>query len=70
MFVHGFLNNSSLPRLGISDRNTQATRDTVVGVGGIYTPNDRVAIFGSYNFGLVSPDSHPNIALLGFAISL
>ena len=70
VFVHGFLNNANLPRLGISNRNNESTTETVVGVGGIWTPNDRIAIFGSYNFGVIQPDSHPNIALLGFAISL
>ena len=41
---------------------------TVMGAGAIWTLNDRLAIFGSYNFG-VTPASPKTIALLGFAMA-
>jgi hypothetical protein len=41
---------------------------TVVGVGAIWTVNDRFAIFGSYNFGLTR-GSPRTIALLGGAVA-
>jgi hypothetical protein len=77
IFVHGFYNESSLPRLlQFQDvRNArmlaaEATIPTVtvVGVGAIWTVNDRVAIFGSYNFGL-TPASPHTIALTGCAVA-
>jgi hypothetical protein len=39
----------------------------VVGIGAIKTVNDRLAIFGSYNFGTTSGSPH-TIALMGFAV--
>ena len=64
-YVHGYLNNTDLPRINSSERS----EDAVVGIGSIWTATDRFAIFGSYNFGL-NPASHSNIALLGFAYAL
>jgi len=40
----------------------------VTGVGGIWTVNDRLAIYGSYNFGLTK-DSPTTMAFLGFAVA-
>jgi len=41
----------------------------VTGVGGIWTVNDRLAIYGSYNFGLTQ-FSPTTLAFLGFAVAL
>lgn len=49
------------PRVG-SDRYV-----TVIGVRGIWAVNDRLAVFGSYNFGL-TPDTPSPFALMGFAL--
>jgi len=40
----------------------------VTGVGGIWTVNDHLAIYGSYNFGLTK-DSPTTMAFLGFAVA-
>ncbi len=40
----------------------------MTGLGVIWTVNDRLAIFGSYNFGLTK-DSPTTIAFLGFALA-
>jgi hypothetical protein len=40
----------------------------VGGVGYIWTVNDRLAVFGSYNFG-TTPASPATIALMGFAVA-
>lgn len=70
IFVHGFYNAAALPRLlnVQSFSNNALPTINVVGVGGIWTVNDRVAIFGSYNFGTTS-GSPSTIALLGFAVA-
>jgi hypothetical protein len=69
VFVHGFYNAAALPRF-LQFKNAESVAQipnvTVVGVGAIKTVNDRLAIFGSYNFG-VTPASPKTIALLGFA---
>lgn len=74
MFWHGFYNAAALPRLrnfanlepvGEQHGNTPAV---VTGLGAIWTVNDRLAIFGSYNFGLTQY-SPSRIALLGFAVA-
>ncbi len=74
MFWHGFYNAAALPRLrnfanlepvGEQHGNTPAV---VTGLGAIWTVNDRLAIFGSYNFGLTKY-SPSRIALLGFAVA-
>ena len=59
IFFQGFYDESSLPRL-IQFRSLRRFQNlaaeatiptaTVVGVGAIWTVNDRLAIFGSYNF--------------------
>jgi len=77
IFVQGFYNEASLPRL-IQFRDVRNFRAlsaeatiptvTVIGVGAIWTVNDRLAIFGSYNFGL-TPASPRTIALTGFAVA-
>jgi len=77
IFVQGFYNEASLPRL-IQFRHLRDFRSlaaaatiptvTVVGIGAIWTVNNRLAIFGSYNFG-VTPASPRTIALLGFAVA-
>ena len=38
-----------------------------MGLGAIWTVNDRLAVFGSYNFG-VTPAAPKTIALMGFAV--
>jgi hypothetical protein len=77
IFVQGFYNEASLPRViqfrdvrDFRSLRTEATIPTVtvVGVGAIWTVNNRFAIFGSYNFGL-TPASPRTIALLGFAVA-
>jgi hypothetical protein len=79
VFVHGFYNEAALPRLiqfrALSPAEAQsliskATIPTVnvVGVGYIWTVNDRLAVFGSYNFG-TTPASPATIALMGFAVA-
>jgi hypothetical protein len=71
VFVHGFYNASALPRF-LQFKNAENLERipnvTVVGAGAIRTVNDRLAIFGSYNFG-VTPSSPRTIALLGFAVA-
>ncbi len=77
IFVHGFYNEASLPsaaqfRVVRDNQGLRAEEEiptvTVVGTGAIWTVNDRVAIFGSYNFG-VTPASPHTIGLLGFAVA-
>ena len=74
MFWHGFYNAAALPLLrnfgptGSPSAESQNTRAVVTGVGAIWTVNDRLAIFGSYNFGL-TPASPRTLALLGFALA-
>ncbi len=77
IFVHGFYNQSGLPRLlhfknvkDLASLISQATIPTanVVGVGAIKTVNSRFAIFGSYNFGTTGGSPH-TIALTGFALA-
>jgi hypothetical protein len=77
IFFEGFYNESPLPRL-IQFRSLRHFQNlaaeatiptvTVLGVGAIWTVNDRLAVFGSYNFG-VTPASPRTIALLGFAVA-
>jgi hypothetical protein len=77
VFVQGFYNEASLPRL-IQFRdvknarmlNAEASIPTVaaIGAGAIWTVNNRLANFGSYNFGL-TPASPRTIALLGCAVA-
>ncbi len=76
IFVHGFYNESGLPRLiqfqqakNFASLESRALipAANVVGIGAIWTINDRVAVFGSYNFG-TTPGSPRTIALTGFAV--
>lgn len=77
IFVHGFYNEAALPRilqfrsLTPAEQANRARNDTVptanvVGAGAIWTVSDRLAIYGSYNFG-TNGGSPATIALLGFA---
>jgi hypothetical protein len=72
VFFHGFYNAASLPRL-IRYQNPQVDNSIpamlVLGGGAIWTLNDRVAVFGSFNLG--ATDAAPRtIALLGFAVAM
>ncbi|RUL83949.1 transporter [Tautonia sociabilis] len=70
VFFHGFYNAAALPRLirFQSVAAAEVPEVMVLGVGAIWSINDRVAAFGSYNFGLT--DAAPEtIALTGFAIA-
>ncbi len=69
IFFQGFYNAAALPSLlqFRSPANTGIPNVTALGLGAIWTVNDRLAIFGSYNFG-VTPASPKTIALLGFAV--
>jgi hypothetical protein len=71
VFIQGFYNAAALPRL-LSFEGNAADRSirnaNVVGIGCIWTVNDRLAIFGSYNFGTTS-GSPKTIALTGFAVA-
>jgi len=71
VFFHGFYNAAALPRLSQFQSASMAAipNVTVLGFGGIRTINDRLSVFGSYNFG-VTPDAPTNFALLGFALAL
>ncbi len=71
VFVHGFYNAASLPRvIGFSGSlpSSSIPSINVAGVGAIWTVNDRFAIFGSYNFGTTT-GSPRTIALTGFAVA-
>jgi hypothetical protein len=70
VFVHGFYNAAALPRLVQfqSATNSGIPQVTAVGAGGIWTVNDRLAIFGSLNFG-VTPSAPDFFALGGFAVA-
>jgi len=70
LFFHGFYNAAALPRLlQFQETASSIPQITVMGVGGIWTVNDRLAVFGSYNFGVTSA-APQTIALMGFAIGL
>lgn len=71
LFIHGFYNAAALPRLGRFQNASNASipSDTVMGFGGIWTVNNRLSVFGSYNFGL-SANAPMTIALLGFAVAM
>jgi hypothetical protein len=71
VFVHGFYNEASLPRVlnfQTVAANSAVPNINVVGAGAIWTVNDRLAIFGSYNFG-TTQGSPRTIALSGFALA-
>lgn len=74
VFFHGFYNAAALPRLvrfqGAPGADPEAAvpKVTVMGLGYIWTLNDRLSVFGSYNFGVT--DAAPRtIALMGFAVA-
>jgi hypothetical protein len=71
VFIHGFYNAAALPRLNPFQSASLATipNVSVVGGGGIWTVNNRIAVFGSCNMG-VTPDSPRIFTLLGFAVAL
>ena len=63
IFVHGFYNAAALPRLlsfQAAIANDSIPGINVVGVGAIWTVNDRLAIFGSYNFGTTPGSPGPS----------
>jgi hypothetical protein len=74
VFWQGFYNQAALPRLrhftlpALFHQQFRKPTALVTGAGGIWTINDQLAIFGSYNFGLTK-DSPTTIALLGFAVA-
>ena len=74
VFWHGFYNASALPRLRRFDvlemikTQTRNPIAVVTGAGGIWTVNDRLAIYGSYNVGLTQ-FSPTTLAFLGFAVA-
>jgi Putative MetA-pathway of phenol degradation len=74
VFWQGFYNATALPQLrrfDLPELDRARTRNpiaVVTGVGGIWTVNDRLAIYGSYNFGLTK-DSPTTMAFLGFAVA-
>lgn len=73
VFFHGFYNASALPRLlqfqSAGNSGNSVPQVTVMGAGGLWTVNNRLAIFGSYNFGIT--DAAPQtISLMGFAVAL
>ncbi len=74
VFWQGFCSASALPRLRRFDLleivKTQ-TRNPIAVVtvaGGTWTVNDRLAIYGCYNFGLTQ-FSPTTLAFLGFAVA-
>jgi len=73
VFFHGFYNAAALPRLlqfqGVGTVGDSVPQVTVTGLGGLWTVNDRLAVFGSYNFG-VTVAAPQTIALMGFAVAL
>jgi hypothetical protein len=69
LFTHGYLNNAALPRFAQSDSSANAADVIVVGAGAQYTLTDRLAVFGSFNFG-VTPSSPDQLALMGFAFAM
>ena len=70
VFFHGFYNAAALPRLTRFQSASQAAipNVTVLGAGSLWTVNNRLAVFGSYNFG-VTPDAPMSFALMGFAVA-
>lgn len=68
VFFHGFYNDAALPRISslLPLSAIEQSKAVVMGLGGIWTVNDRLAIFGSYNLG-VTPTSPSHIILTGFA---
>ena len=74
VFWQGFYNQSALPRLrrfempALMQNHARNPTAVVTGVGAIWTINDRLAVFGSYNFGFTR-FSPTTIALLGFAVA-
>ena len=75
VFWQGFYNAAALPRLRRFDlvemikTQTRNPIAVVTGAGGIWTVNDRLAIYGSYNVGLTQ-FSPTTLAFLGFAVAL
>jgi len=72
LFVQGYYNDPVLPQPSLSQPSPPTALipgANVVGAGGVWTVNRRLALWASYNFGTTtsSPDT---IALAGFAIAL
>ena len=71
VFFHGFYNAASLLRSLIQFQNAATSgipNVTVLGCGGIWTINNRIAVWASYNLG-VTPASPKYLALVGFAVA-
>jgi hypothetical protein len=74
VFWQGFYNAAALPRLrhfdirGLIQERTRNPVAVVTGAGGIWTVNDRLAVYGSYNVGLTQ-FSPTTLAFLGFAVA-
>ncbi|MFO0891072.1 MAG: transporter [Isosphaeraceae bacterium] len=68
VFTHGYLNNAALPRIS-QDVFPGGSDVLVSGIGAQYALSDRLAIFGSYNWGL-TPGSPGYLALMGVAFAL
>jgi hypothetical protein len=70
VFFHGFYNAAALPRLlqFQNSLNAGIPNVTALGVGAIWTVNDGLAVFGSYNFGITAAAPR-TIALMGFALA-
>jgi hypothetical protein len=74
VFWQGFYNATALPRVRrfslpqLLPRQTINPTPVVTGVGAIWTLNDNLALFGSYNFGLTR-FAPATIALFGFAVA-
>jgi hypothetical protein len=70
VFFHGFYNAAALPRLlqFQSAQTAEIPNVTMMGVGAIWTINNRLAVFGSYNVG-ITPAAPTTLALTGFAVA-
>lgn len=69
LFVHGYHNSDALPRApGIHPLYPSRPQQEAIGIGGQWSLNNRVAFYGSYNWGLTryTPGYNANI---GCAIS-
>jgi hypothetical protein len=74
VFFHGFYNAAALLRVRnfalheLAATLSRKPTAVVTGVGAVWSVNNRLAIFGSYNFGLTA-DSPRNLAFMGFAVA-
>jgi Putative MetA-pathway of phenol degradation len=66
VFIHGYLNDANLPRV-FATKNDPNEDIFVIGAGAIWTVNDRLSIFGSYNAGVL--EAPTTLAFIGFAVA-